>query len=459
MSTFTPRPYQTPMIEQILGAPRHNLWLPMGGGKTVAVLTAYDMLRMTGEGPMLVLAPKRVAKTTWPDEVAKWDHLKHLKVSVIIGTPAQRLKALHAKADVYTINYDNLVWLCEQVGDVWPFPIVVADESTRLKSFRLGQGGKRARALGLVAHTQISRFINLTGTPSPNGLKDLWGQNWFIDRGERLGKTFTAFSQRWFKQVPMPGGFNIIKPHDHSQREIENRLADVTTSVNMADYFDLKQPIINDVFITLPPEVRRHYDTMEEEMFADIKEGIEAPHAAARSLKCLQMCSGAVYHEDKSFTVMHDEKLDALESVVNETAGANLLVAYHFQTDLTRIKARFPQARILDDNPKTIKDWNAGKISMLLAHPASAGHGLNLQDGGHHLVFFSVWWNLEEHQQIIERIGPVRQAQAGYNRPVFIHRILARHTVDEAVIDRLEGKVTVQDALMKRMNHAHRQAA
>jgi SNF2 family DNA or RNA helicase len=452
MASFHPRAYQTPIIQAILENNRFNVWAPMGSGKTSAVLTAYEIMRLAGAGPMLVLAPKRVALNTWPAEVLKWDHLKHLKVSPIIGNPKQRLAALNAKADVYTINYDNLVWLCEQVGESWPWRIVVADESSRLKSFRLGQGGVRARALGKVAHKHVKQFINLTGTPKPNGLQDLWGQQWFIDRGDRLGRTFTAFEQRWFNVRLLPGGGKIVKPYDHAMKEIGDKLEDCTTSIDMAQHFDLKKPIVVDIKIDLPPAIREQYQQMEEEMFAKFEEdGIEAGHAATRTLKCLQIAAGSIHLEDGSWRTIHDEKLDALESVIEELAGANLLLAYNFKTDLERVRKRF-RARHLDARPETIVDWNAGKIPLLAAHPASAGHGLNLQDGGHHLCFLNLWWNLENYLQIIERIGPVRQAQSGYDRHVYIYRIIARDTIEETLVaPMLESKATMQEVLMKRM--------
>jgi SNF2 family DNA or RNA helicase len=452
LTAFHPRAYQTPIIQAILENNRFNVWAPMGSGKTSAVLTAYETMRLAGAGPMLVLAPKRVALNTWPAEVLKWDHLRHLKVSPIIGNPKRRLAALNARADVYTINYDNLVWLCEQVGNKWPWEIVIADESSRLKSFRLGQGGVRARALGKVAHKHIKQFINLTGTPKPNGLQDLWGQQWFIDRGERLGRTFTAFEQRWFNVRLLPGGGKIVKPYDHAMKEIGDKLEDCTTSIDMRQHFDLKEPLVADIKIDLPPAIRAQYDRMEEEMFAQFEEdGIEAGHAATRTLKLLQIAAGSIHLEDGSWKTIHDEKLDALDSVIEELAGANLLLAYNFKTDLARVQKRF-KARHLDANPQTIVDWNVGKIPLLAAHPASAGHGLNLQDGGHHLCFLNLWWNLENYLQIIERIGPVRQAQSGYDRPVFVYRIIARDTIEETLVaPMLEEKATMQEVLMRRM--------
>ena len=425
---------------------RSALWMPMGGGKTVTTLTALDNLSLVEDVfPVLVLAPLRVARSTWPDEVQKWPHLSHLRVSVVTGTPKQRERALAKEADIYCTNYDNLVWLRKELGDEWPFKTVVADEFTRLKSYRIRQGGSRARALGQVAHTHVSRFIGLTGTPAPNGVKDLWGQIWFLDRGERLGRTFSAFEQRWFRKGY--DGYSLV-PYDHTQKEVEDKLRDICLTVQG---LQVDEPIVSPQYVDLPPMARKVYDAMEKEMFAVINdEGVEAANAAVRTQKCLQLANGALYiDEDGKWEAAHDAKLDALDSIIEEANGAPVLVAYNFKHDLERLRRRFPQGRVLDADPDTIKQWNAGRISILFAHPASAGHGLNLADGGNILAFFGVNWNLEEHMQIIERIGPMRQKQAGYDRPVFIYPILARNTVDDLVMDRLTSKKSVQEVLLE----------
>lgn len=425
---------------------RSALWMPMGGGKTVTTLTALDNLSMVEDVfPALVLAPLRVARSTWPEEVKKWPHLSHLRVSVVTGTPKQRERALAEEADIYCTNYDNLVWLRKALGDEWPFRTVVADEFTRLKSYRIRQGGSRARALGQVAHTHVKRFIGLTGTPAPNGVKDLWGQIWFLDQGERLGRTFSAFEQRWFRKGY--DGYSLV-PYDHTQKEVEDKLRDICLTVQG---LQVDEPITSPVYVDLPPMARKVYDEMEKEMFAVINdEGVEAANAAVRTQKCLQLANGALYvDEDGNWEAAHDAKLDALESIIEEANGAPVLVAYNFKHDLERLRRRFPKGRVLDADPDTIKQWNAGRISLLFAHPASAGHGLNLADGGNILAFFGVNWNLEEHMQIIERIGPMRQKQAGYDRPVFVYPILARNTVDDLVMDRLSSKKSVQEILLE----------
>lgn len=740
--TFKPHDYQYDIMQFIWDNPRCGVWALMGTGKTVSTLTALDALDLVdGVYPVLVLAPKRVAVTTWPDEVAKWSHLSHLRVSAINGTPKQRQAALDAPADIYTMAYDNLSWLCETLDDRWPFVTVVSDECfvagtmvttpeglkriddikigdivethvgprpvshvhkhftdtfnlvslklsngdqidvtaehpfftdlgwlparacggrrlygraclsdlsnalsekshegartgaettssvlqsrmqnqrhlqeptgaarsscaddaqvergeydilelweamvrcpsgedvggaegqdfsavsrgerdghvtdrgfagafdarrlymelchtvgglwagvsvalqagfrrsgtdgvlgsgrplapytpragagqaeeraitvlgvdrlsdrqresmvavfnlevegaptyfaagflvhncTRLKSFRIRQGSKRAGALGKVAHTKVRRFIGLTGTPGANGLKDLWGQTWFLDKGERLGRTFSAFEQRWFRKGY--DGFSL-QPQPHAQGEIQELLRDICLTVTG---LPVDEPIRNPIYVDLPPVARKLYDDMEEEMFAEIgADGVEAANAAVRTQKCLQIANGAIYTDDGgNWEAVHDAKLEALESVIEEANGAPVLVAYNFKHDLERLRRRFPKARTLDADPDTIHQWNDGRIEILFAHPASAGHGLNLADGGNILAFFGLNWSLEEHLQIIERIGPMRQKQAGYDRPVFVHYIMAKNTVDDMVFDRLQSKKTVQEVLLAAM--------
>lgn len=450
---FKPRPYQLPIIQAITTIKRVNIFASMGVGKTVSCLTAIHQMYL--EGPVLVLAPLRVAVSTWPDEVAKWEHLNDVTISVITGTPAQRRKALAVDAMVYTCNYENLPWLVAELGDAWPFAMIIADESTRLKSFRLRAGSLRAGALAKVAHAKTARFVNLTGTPAPNGLIDLWGQMWFIDKGQRLGRTFSAFTSRWFSSVQIGANRAAVKltPHAHSQKEIQTAISGCTLSIDARDWFDIKEPIVVPTTAKLPAAAVKLYKQMERDMFIELSSGeVEAMNAASKVNKCLQIASGAVYGEDgEAWEEIHRAKIEALESIIEEAAGAPVLVAYHWRHDLARLRAAFPQGRALDADPKTLRDWNAGKIPLLFAHPASAGHGLNMQDGGNILVFFSLYWDLEAHQQIIERIGPTRQAQAGHDRPVYIHYIIAENTVDAAVIERLQTKASVQDVLMKAM--------
>lgn len=469
---FIPREYQPLMIDHMLDIKRNAVWAGMGMGKCAAGLTALDHLFLAGieTKPALVCAPLRVAQSTWPDEAAKWEHLAGMEIEPIIGSPKNRKFMLESalyslrkgNTPVYTINYENLPWLVQALEESrrpWPFGTVIADESTKLKGFRLRQGTQRAKALARVAHAHCSRFIEFSGTPAPNGLQDLWGPMWFLDSGKRLGRTYTAFRDRWFH--PSYDGFGI-EPADFAQKQIEEALADICISVHAKDYFDLKDPIVTPVYIDLPPKARRLYNDMEKTMFMQIEHHeVEALNAASRTMKCLQLANGAAYvNEDavddldrrsRKWVEVHDEKIQALEDIIEEAAGMPVLVAYHFRSDLARLCAAFPKGRVLDKDPRTIREWNAGKIPILFAHPASAGHGLNLQDGGNILVFFAHNWNLEEFQQIIERIGPTRQLQAGHDRAMFIYHIIARDTIEEQVMERMETKGAVQDLLLKAM--------
>lgn len=438
-------------------------------GKTSTVLTLLDaQYNVAGcDYPTLVMAPKRVAQSTWPDETRKWQHLKGLEISAIVGTPEQRLAALKRDVPVHAINYDNLPWLIDLMGSKWPWRRVVSDESTRLKGFRSKQGGVRAQALAAVAHTRVKEWINLTGTPAPNGLKDLWGQTWFLDQGMRLGRTYSAFEERWFgwrratdALTHKPGIQPVIFPF--AQEQIQERLKDICLTLDPKDWFDLKDPIVTPVYVDLPPRALRAYKEMEKELFTVLGgHEIEAVNAASKSMKCLQIANGAAYIDPdvgsddhpkaRQWQEVHDEKLEALKSIVAESGGMPILVAYQFKSDLSRLLKTFPEARHLDDDPGTIAAWNDGRIPMLLAHPKSAGHGLNLQDGGNIIAFFGHWWDLELYDQIIERIGPVRQVQAGHDRAVFIYHIIAKGTVDEVVIARHTTKRSVQSLLLDYM--------
>lgn len=445
------------MINHIINTPRCAVWAGCGLGKGSSVLDAFETLNLIEDVyPVLVAAPLRVARTTWKNEVAKWQQFKHLRVSTIIGTPDQRLEALKTPSDIYTINFENLPWLINQ--RIWPFKSCVVDEATNLAGYRLRQGTKRARALSEKAY-DMSRFIELTGTPAAKGLPALWGQSWFLDKGQRLGRTFTSFEQRWFKTgydgyslTPLPG----------AQEEIQTRLGDICLSVNAADYFDIKAPIVIPIYVDLDPISRQLYRNMEKEMFMMIENHeIEAFNAAAKTNKCLQLANGAAYidpevTEDthskaKEWKVVHDYKLEALESIIEEANGMPVLVGYNFKSDLARLKKAFPQGRHIYTE-KDENDFKAGKIDLAFAHPASLGHGVDgFQYATNIGAFFGLTWNLENYLQFIERFGPVRQMQAGFNRNVFVYLIVAKDTVDEDVLIRLETKRTVQDILLEAM--------
>ena len=450
--------YQRDAARFILDTPRCLVLMPMGSGKSLTTLTALDSLSLLEDVfPALVIAPLRVAQSTWPNEVAQWPFLGHLRVSVVTGSPAQRQLALDKTADIYTTNYENLPWLEAHLQSRWPFRSIVADESTKLKGFRTRQGTKRAKSLAKVAF-RSPRFIGLTGTPAPNGLQDLWGQVWFCDQGQRLGKSFTAFQNRWFRSVRVGDDAMATKlePYPHSQKEIEDRIRDITYSLDIRDHLDIRQPIVNIIKVKLPTNAAKLYRQMEQEMWvqlASLKE-VEAVNAAAKTQKCLQIASGFAYHDAKrNYEEIHDAKLEALDSVIEEACGAPVLVAYAFKADLERLLKRFPKGKAMDADPKTIEQWNAGKIPVLFVHPKSAGHGLNLQHGGNILCFYGIDWNLEDRLQVIERIGPVRQKQAGYDRPVFIHYLIAKGTIDELVLARVDEKKSVLETLMQNLKN------
>lgn len=471
---FVPRPWQVPMIEHLLRNKRSALFAGMGVGKGAATLTALVAQDMVEDDvfPVLVLGTLRVARKVWKEEVAKWDHLKHLRVSTVIGNAKERAAALAQPADIYCINYENIPWLMEHLGArdfAWPFKTVIADECTKLKNFRSQQGSVRAQALKEVAHTSVMRWVNLTGTPASNGLKDLWGQTWFLDQGTRLGLSYSAFEQRWFAFKRVQDAINpgksfiqtIILPG--ADRQIHDKIRDLCLSVDLADYVDVREPITVRVPVELPPNVRKLYRDMERKMFMELASGhqIDAVNAAAKSIKCLQLAAGAVYVDpdvnddshpkSREFIEVHDRKLEALGDIIEEANGMPIIVAYQWKSDLARLKKAFPQGRHLNTEQDE-DDFKAGRIPILFAHPASAGHGIDgFQDVTNIIAFFGQWWDMELRDQIIGRIGPVRQLQSGHDRPVFIYDIVATDTVDELVLARHETKRSVQDLLLDDM--------
>lgn len=477
MTVFVPRPYQHLIRNFIFERERCNVFASPGMGKTSSSVESFAELKLFGEvNRALVLAPKRVAETSWPDERVKWEgSFGHLTMAAAIGTPEKRLAALRSTPDILTTNYENIAWLLDQYGDNWPFDMVFADESTRLKGLRIsiqrrqkkdgtygdefitGQGGARAKALAHVAHKKVRRWVNLTGSPAPNGLIDLWGQNWFCDGGHRLGNSFKAFTDRWFRASPGSSREQQrFEPLPYADAQIQRLLAQVSIAVDAKDWFDIKAPIERHIMVDLPPKARKMYDEMQKELFTWVEDHpLEAFSAGTKSQKCLQLASGAVIYDtaESKWAPVHDEKIEALRSIVEETNGAPLLVSYMWRSDLARILKAFPQARSLEKNSKaTIREFQEGKIPMLVVYPGSAGHGLDLQHNCWTLVDYSSGFNLEYDEQVIERIGPTRQAQSGKKRAVFRYRIVARGTIEETVvIPRLKTKASVQDALKAAM--------
>src|SRR5271166_3484576 len=314
MKPLVLKPIQQPMIDFALAHPRCGIWAGMGSGKTSAMEYTIALLKMLGDvgsdDPWLVLGPMRVARDTWPEDMARWEQFRDLRIVPLTGTPLQRYDALKRGADIFTVSYETAPWLVEYYGDKWPFRDVIADESDRLKGFRTKQGGQRAGQIARIAHNMTDRWINLTGTPSPNGLKDLWGQTWYLDRGARLGNTYSAFTDRWFR---MKYNMKGIEPMPHSEPEIHAALKDICITVDPKDYYDLKDPIVTQINVKLPPAARAIYKALEKEMFAQLESGedLEVFNAAALTNKCMQLANGAVYTEYPKWSPVHDEKIEA----------------------------------------------------------------------------------------------------------------------------------------------------
>ena len=438
---FVPHEYQKRAIDKVVDQTHVGLFLDMGLGKTVITLTAINRL-MYEEfevSRVLVIAPKRVAEDTWTREHAKWDHLQHLKVSRILGTASQRMNALKADKDVYVIGRDNVVWLIEALAPNWPFDMVVIDE---LSSFKNPQA-KRFRALRKVM-PRVSRVVGLTGTPSPNGLMDLWAELYLLDRGERLERTLGAYREKYFK----PGarsGYVVFKwlPVKGAEKRIRDRISDICVSMSAADYLTLPERIDNVIPVSLSKKELATYRKMEEEQLLELGDDdmIVALNAAAVMTKLLQIANGSVYTASGAVERIHDAKLEALEEII-DTTDSPVLVFYSFRHDLGAILGAIEGARTLE-GPQDIADWNDGKIRVLLAHPASVGYGLNLQDGGHTIVWYGLTWSLELYQQANARL--YRQGQ---EKPVIIHHLITEGTVDEQVMRALQAKDTSQAALL-----------
>lgn len=441
---YIPHEYQQYATEKILELPACGLFLEMGLGKTVSTLTAiheliYDRFEVS---KVLVIAPKRVAEDTWTSEAEKWDHLQHLTFSKILGTVKQREEALASEADIYLINRENVVWLVDKLGKRWPFDMIVVDE---LSSFKSNQA-KRFKSLRMVRPLS-TRFVGLTGTPAPNGLMDLWPQVYLMDKGERLGKTITGYRERYF----YPGkrnGFTVFswEPKEGAQEAIEKKISDICVSMKAEDYLQMPDRIVNDIYIPLSEEEKKRYDELEKEKVLELDDQeITALSAASVWGKLLQMANGAVYDDDGKAAVLHGRKLDALEDILDAACGHPVLVFYNFKHDYDRLMERFKKLKPRTlNNSQDIRDWNSGRIPLLLAQPASMGHGLNIQAGGHIIVWFGLNPSLELYQQANARLYRQGQKEA-----VIIHRLITKGTIDEDVIRKLETKDARQDDLME----------
>ena len=440
---FIPHDYQTRAIQRIINQERVGLLLDMGLGKTVITLTAVQELVQDRfeVSRVLVIAPKRVAEDTWTREHEKWDHLQSLRVARILGTARKRCDALAETADVYVIGRDNVRWLvdlCER-RKCWPFDMVVIDE---LSSFKNPQA-KRFRSLRKVMPA-VKRVVGLTGTPSPNGLMDLWAEVYLLDGGKRLGRTLGRYRERWFRPAAM-NGYVVYRwePLRGAKREIESRLSDICISMSAADYLKLPARMDNVIHVKLTPEAMTAYKKLEREQLLEVSEddAVVAANAAAVMNKLLQMANGRVYTDRKDVLQVHEQKAEALAEIV-ETTGEPVLVFYSYKHDLDAIREKLPEARELQ-GPEDIAAWNAGKIQVLLAHPASVGYGLNLQDGGHVIVWYGLTWSLELYQQANARLH-----RQGQQKPVIVHHLIAEGTADEQVMRALQKKDTSQAALL-----------
>ena len=438
---FKPHGYQQQMIEYIATHPVAALFLDMGLGKTVITLTAiknlmYDSFEVK---KVLVIAPLRVARDTWPNEIEKWNHLQDLRYSVVVGNQIERQSALKQEVEIYIINRENVTWLIEKSGYQFDFDMVIIDELSSFKS----HAAKRFKSL-LKVRPFIERIVGLTGTPSSNGLMDLWAQFRILDKGERLGRFITHYRQRYFDPDQRNGMvIYSYKPKPEAEEAIYNQIEDITVSMKAEDYLDMPDFITNEVVVRLSDKERKVYDEMRKEMIVEVKDKeIDAINAASLSNKLLQMASGSVYDEQKESVWLHDRKLDALEDLVEAANGKPLLVVYWFKHDLTRITQRF-DVKVLKTQ-KDFQDWNKGLIPIALIHPASAGHGLNLQAGGSTLVWFSLTWSLELYQQTNARL--YRQGQ---KESVVVHHIITEDTIDEDVMKALRLKDKFQNQLME----------
>ncbi|EAE5023174.1 DEAD/DEAH box helicase [Listeria monocytogenes] len=434
--------YQNYSKNWIIDHPAAGLLLDMGLGKTLTTLMAinelkYDYLEIDS---VLVIAPLKVAQKTWSDEVGKWSQLSHLTVSKIIGPEKKRLGALNAKADIYLINVEQVVWLVEHFGRKWPFKMVVIDE---LSAFKNPQA-KRFKALRQV-RPLIKRVVGLTGTPAPNSLIDLWPQMYLLDRGERLEKHVTKYRNKYFT-AGQHNGYMVyswaLRPG--AEDIIFEKINDLCISMKAKDYLRLPPRTDNIIEVSMSEKEMNNYKVLEKDLVLSLPEGdVIAVNAAVLSNKLLQLAGGAIYDEDKNVQLIHDRKLEALENIIEESQGEPILIFYYFKHDLERLKTRFKNLVTLESD-ETIDDWNNRKIQLLAVHPKSAGHGLNLQQGGHVAVWFSLPWSLEYYQQANARL-----ARQGQENAVIVHHLVAKNTLDERVIKVLQGKENGQNALLE----------
>jgi SNF2 family DNA or RNA helicase len=438
---YNPHSYQDYSTKFIIDHPVSAILLSCGLGKTVITLTAVKELmfdRFEVRKP-LVIAPLRVAANSWPDEIGKWDHLKDLTYSVATGSEEERRKALLTEADLHIINRENVTWLVEKSGLPFDYDMIIVDELSSFKSHQ----SKRFKSL-LKVRPKLKRIVGLTGTPASNSLMDLWAEFRLLDMGKRLGRYIGQYRRDYF--TPDKRNAQIIfsyKPLPGAEDAIYKKISDITISMKSADFLKMPDLFVNEVPVRLSSSERSLYDKLKRDMVLSLKgKEIDAVNAASLSGKLLQMANGAVYDENQETVVIHERKLDALEDLLEDANGRPVLVAYWFKHDLERIRKRFTVREI--KTSKDISDWNAGKIPVAMIHPASAGHGLNLQAGGSTLIWFGLTWSLELYQQTNARLW-----RQGQKEPVVIHHIIAEGTIDENVMAALRRKEKTQDSLIR----------
>ena len=450
MQQFHPHPYQQAAIDAILAKPGVALWMEMGLGKTVVTLTAidqllYDRLEVSR---VLVVAPKKVAEATWQDEAAKWEHLRHLRISTVLGAAKQRLAALAAPADVYIINRENIPWLVHTLGRRWDFDMVVLDEASSFKN----HAAQRFKALKAV-RPRIHKIVELTGTPRPNSL-DLWAQIYLLDQGERLGRYITHYRREYF----WPTEYSY-EPRAGAASAVELRIKDIVLSFKAADHLTLPEKILDDIPVVLDAPARRAYKKLEQDYLLDVDgETITVQQAAALTGKLLQLCNGSLYDESGTVHPIHRCKLDAFDELIDALGGQKALVFYGFRfdeeqlTETLKTRHRGLKFAVLRTG-QDAADWNAGKLDVLLAQPASCAYGLNLQQGGHHLIWYSLPWSLELYAQ-----GEARLYRQGQTQSVIVHRLIVKGGADELVVKALNSKDRDQNRLMQAVKTHIREA-
>ena len=443
---FTPHPYQRYCIDRVVKDQAIGLFLDMGLGKTVITLSAIMELKYGrfAVNKVLVIAPKKVAEATWQQEAAKWDFLRNLRFATVLGSAKNRIKELYRPADIYVINRENVDWLVDYYKNDWPFDMVVVDESSSFKSHR----AKRFKALASI-RPHIRRIVELTGTPSPNSLMDLWSQLYLLDGGARLGKYYTHFRDRFFD--PGKRTREVIYSYDPkvgAQQSIMGRISDICISMKASDYLQLPDCIIDDIPVELDAKAKKAYNQLERDMVLALPDGdIDVASAAGLSNKLQQLANGAVYDDEHGIHEVHHCKLEAFLELLEKLNGQHALVFYNFKHDLLRIQDALKTSKLrvrVFQGAEEEKDWNSGKIDILLAHPASTAYGLNLQNGGHHIIWFGLNWSLELYQQANKRLH-----RQGQQEPVIIHQLVCRGTRDDDLVDALDWKDKAQDYVLE----------